>query len=235
LLTLLQFKQAGRALMTPPGFAAMRAALLFVALISLAGCGENHVWRQKMVLEVETPAGIVSGGSVTEMTVRWFGGLDRMSSEVNARVRGEASFVEIAPGRFLFALFKDGEAFRTAEVFREASDNKETRPITARLESLRDSRVVPSDRYPMLVTFDDINDPKSVKLVDPANLAATFGPGFALKSITVEITDANVTGGKVGKLLEWLSQYPEPVLDTTSDPFKPNFGAKIQHGDFIRR
>jgi hypothetical protein len=199
--------------MTPPGFAAMRAALLFVALISLAGCGENHVWRQKMVLEVETPAGIVSGGSVTEMTVRWFGGLDRMSSEVNARVRGEASFVEIAPGRFLFALFKDGEAFRTAEVFREASDNKETRPITARLESLRESRVVPPGRYPMLVTFDDIGDPKTVKLIDPANLAATFGPGFALKSITIEITDETVTEGKVEAVLWWINKYHDQMLD----------------------
>lgn len=177
---------------------------LVSALFGLSACGENHVWRQKMVLEVETLGGVVSGGSVTEMTVRWFGGLDRMSSEVSASARGEASFVEVAPGRFMFALFKDSEAFRTAEVFREASDNKETRPITARLESIRESRVVPSDHYPMLVTFDDINDPKSVKLVDPANLAATFGPGFALKSIAIEITDEKVTKGKVETVLGWI-------------------------------
>jgi hypothetical protein len=187
--------------------------VLLAALIGLSACGENHVWRQKMVLEVETPSGIVSGGSVTEMTVRWFGGLDRMSSEVNARVRGEASFVEVAPGRYLFALFKDGEAFRTAEVFREASDNKETRPITARLESIRESRVVPLDRYPMLATFDDITDPKSVKLVDPANLAGTFGAGFALKSITIEITDENVTEGKVETVLGWLPAHSGLQLD----------------------
>ena len=56
----------------------------------------------------------------------------------------------------------------------------------------------------MLITFTDINNPASVKLVDQHNLAATFGAGYALKSITLEITDAPVTTGKVESVLGWV-------------------------------
>jgi hypothetical protein len=34
-----------------------------------------------------------------------------------------------------------------------------------------------------------------VQRVDPANLAASFGPGIRLKRITVEVTDDDVTTG----------------------------------------
>ena len=39
------------------------------------------------------------------------------------------------------------------------------------------------------------DDPKSVKPVDPDDLAAAFGEGVSLKDITVEITDDPVTWG----------------------------------------
>jgi hypothetical protein len=41
----------------------------------------------------------------------------------------------------------------------------------------------PEVQYPLLVTFGDIADPKSVALVDPTNLAASFGPGVRLTSV----------------------------------------------------
>jgi hypothetical protein len=47
----------------------------------------------------------------------------------------------------------------------------------------------------MLVTFKDIADPTSVVLVDPDDLAASFGAGYRLKAITVQVTDKPVTVG----------------------------------------
>lgn len=56
----------------------------------------------------------------------------------------------------------------------------------------------------------DINDPNSVREVDPANLAATFGPGVSLKRITLEIRDEPVTEGKIECVLGcWLAQGTE--------------------------
>jgi hypothetical protein len=67
------------------------------------------------------------------------------------------------------------------------------------LEQIRQVRDVPRDKYPLLVTFTDIADPKTVTKVDPDNLAATFGPGVALKRITLEITDEKVTEGRTAR------------------------------------
>ena len=75
------------------------------------------------------------------------------------------------------------------------------------LVKLRETRVVPRNKYPDFMTFDDVSDPTSVKRVDPDNLAATFGPGTNLKRITLTITDEAVTDGPVEKILRWLPNY----------------------------
>ena len=71
---------------------------------------------------------------------------------------------------------------------------------------------IPSYQYPVLVTFGDLNDPTSIKQVDPNDLAASFGPGYALKKVQLEITSEPVTQGrmaeaipciKVGKGCNW--------------------------------
>jgi hypothetical protein len=64
-----------------------------------------------------------------------------------------------------------------------------------------------SDRptaYPIMVTFADMADPKSVTKLDPDNLSAQFGKGVKLKRVTVERTDDAVTSG-IEKRLAWLN------------------------------
>ena len=65
---------------------------------------------------------------------------------------------------------------------------------------------------------------QAVQRVDPANLAASFGPGIRLKRITVEVTDDDVTTG-IEKRLQWLPKHrgtlkrnPPRHLDDPSDP-----------------
>jgi hypothetical protein len=185
------------------------AAFRFIALLAvisfLSACGETHTWREKTILEVETPRGVVTGGSVAEVTVHWFGSLEQAfsASAVSAGKRGEAGVLELAPGKYLFALTLDPEAARAETMFALPQD-PDGKSVTARLEALRETRNVPEELYPRLVTFADVSDPKSVKLVDPANLAATFGPGFALKSVKLEVTDEKVTEGAIEGALGWL-------------------------------
>ncbi len=47
-----------------------------------------------------------------------------------------------------------------------------------RLEHMRESRALARENYPLLVTFDNINDPASVRRVDPGDLPASFGRGY---------------------------------------------------------
>jgi hypothetical protein len=70
-----------------------------------------------------------------------------------------------------------------------------------------------------------------VQRVDPANLAASFGPGIRLKRITVEVTDDDVTTG-IEKRLRWLGDHPEPSLDPGHGPKDFSLPATLHHGDF---
>ena len=92
---------------------------------------------------------------------------------------------------------------------------------------------VPS--YPTLVRFRDINDPKTVEEVDPADLAASFGAGFKLKRITVEATDEKMTVG-IGELLGWLNQYRNRQLAGNRFPIlnnpKNDIGVRLSAGSF---
>jgi hypothetical protein len=112
--------------------------------------------------------------------------------------------------------------------------------LFAEVEGKRDRAAgviaVPEVQYPMLVTFGDIADPASVKLVDPADLAASFGPGVRLKSVTLEVTDEAVTRPKLDILLSWLGPFPEPALGpATGGSGGVPFYRLVHMGDFIRR
>ncbi|MEM7778318.1 MAG: hypothetical protein AAF732_22280, partial [Pseudomonadota bacterium] len=87
---------------------------------------------------------------------------------------------------------------------------KEWLPV---IERLRGRREVPFQSYPLLVTFDDIKNPVTAREVDPNDLAATFGPGYALSSLTIEITDEPVTEGRVESVLAWLPSIRPNKLD----------------------
>lgn len=191
----------------------MKLALLLSILASvlmLGGCSESYSWHQKLTITVETPAGEVSASSVSAVSWRkhWIQ-TDGMGWSYD--LTGEAVVVEVTPGRFLFALLKGaGTTEYMGSVAAASIAGREGRVIDGALfAEVQGKRgraagviTVPEVQYPMLVTFGDIADPASVKLVDPADLAASFGPGVRLKSVTLEVTDEAVTEGVVVEVLE---------------------------------
>ncbi len=67
---------------------------LLVALLAFAGCADRESWRQKMVVMIETPDGIVTGENVVEIRFganRHLAAMD--GSSVSWRPRGEAVVV----------------------------------------------------------------------------------------------------------------------------------------------
>jgi hypothetical protein len=212
--------------------------MLPFVLAALAGCNpfdRGSSWHQRLVLEVETPDGVVSGGSVVATRI-WKGwALGDANGMLLSDIKGEASFVEVAPEKYLFALLSDsGTPGLALELF--FSDPKPS--VWERAEMLErmtgEEVVVPSAEYPQLVTFTDVNDPTSVQLVDPADLAATFGAGFKLRQVALTITDEGVTEGPIGRILNWLSEYPEPGLCPVTDRLDPPLCRRIKHGNFQR-
>ncbi|MBZ0164879.1 MAG: hypothetical protein K8H74_19480 [Notoacmeibacter sp.] len=172
------------------------------ALLGLSGCWqEKHKWHQKLTVSVETPAGVVSGSAVTRIVAN-FGEQLMSASEVNYGVTGEATVVEVAPGRILFALL-DGSEERFYRAVREQLPTSKRGEWLALIPLIEGAVELRHENYPLMVTFTDIADPKTVKRVDPDNLAASFGPGYRLASVTLEITDEPVTEGRVEQVLGW--------------------------------
>ena len=211
-----------------------RAFGLAFAAYLLAGCGNSNAWHQKLIVTVETPDGVKTGSSVVPVGLHDTTGNEWMTFPEARGARyeltGEAVVLELAPGRYLFALLK-GLPYATNALFPDEPP-VETAP---RLADMRASRELSPKQYPLMVTFADINDPASVARVGPDALAAHFGPGYALSSITLAITDEPVTKGRVEAVLGWLNEYPEPSVVPQIDPNDFSFEAKLRHGDFIRR
>jgi len=176
----------------------LTGGLALLAGATLAGCAiHKTTWTEKLTVVVTTPHGEVSGGAV-----RWQSlSEDPVLNLAHSDMRGEAVVVEVARGRYLFALIQDNRP-QAELMFFPGEPPVDAAPKLRRVKG--QARAVPRSMYPLLVTFDDLKVPASVKQVDPDNLAAAFGEGYALKSITLEITDAPVTQGRVEAVLPWI-------------------------------
>jgi hypothetical protein len=221
--------------------------------LALSGCkvGESPSYRYKLTINVETPEGISSAHSV--IAVQFFGtmkGFEALGGG-SVRARGEAVALDLPNGQTLFVLLrsefsedwaaqahwrrypKSTDEFETTAQFYEAMiHERSVYPVPREVEGIGREMV---DNYPYLVTFKDIADPTSVVRVDPDDLAASFGAGYRLKAITVQVTDEPVTVGIVKKL-GWLGKHPEPRLQDIppGGTTTPTFAQSIEHGDFRR-
>jgi len=163
------------------------AGLVGLALLSTC---RDESWRQKLTVTVTTPQGEVSAYSVTEITKKdnrhWW--VLPGASGVSSEVRGEAVALEVLPGKWFFALLdgrEDGKGkveylVYPAFALDKALDANGSRSYEASMAKLHAQpydtpAAIPLSDMPLLVTFDDISDPMSMKLVDPADLDAAFG------------------------------------------------------------
>lgn len=190
----------------------MRKLALFVAAV-LAIYGffklsyPTHSWRQKITITVTTPEGEKTGSAVH--AVAWYPNpIFKDGAKYHLALQGEAVAVEAAPGKVLFALLAGPSGSSSEYAGLMALYRFGVTPLgghnfpwaEADFAGVRAARRkgpadLPTELLPMLVTFRDIADPKSVERVDPNNLAAAFGPGVTLKRATLEITDQPITTG----------------------------------------
>jgi len=159
-----------------------------------------------------------------------------VNGSVRTRARGEAVAVDMPGGQTLFALLRsENEVGWASSIMfllspRYQGDDGYERTVYAirRHKGVRELPYVKPvaggrikrDGYPMLVTFDDLSDPTSVKKVDPFDLAATFGEGVELKRITVQVTDDSVTTGIVERL-PWLPRVRGALVHLPIDDYPP--------------
>ena len=223
------------------------------ATLLLVGCGvvkSYAPFRYRLTVEVETPAGLRSGSSVIEVTA---GEVRSTLGGAGVDVRGEAAAVDLPGGQTLFALlrYEDHGGWAGDAMFDVVPyPSDKSIPIDDRFGAHvqaviadRTLHVVPrttknvSDKdvsaYPMLVRFGDIRDPKSVALVNPDDLAASFGAGYRLRRMTVQRTDDPVTVG-IEKRLGWLATQRGGLIKSLPGRSVNDmpFGADLNEGDF---
>lgn len=149
-------------------------------------------------------------------------------------MRGEAVAVDLPDGRTLFALLRSENKVDWANnvmflLAPEAPDDAEDSFMARFANMLKRKGPIHLPRmwppmghlpernaYPMLVTFGDLNDPTSVEQVDPDDLRATFGEGYEIERILVQMTDDPVTVGIEGRL-RWLDTHIGSLVKREND------------------
>lgn len=180
------------------------------AVAMLSGCSFRKTLRYKMTIKVDTPEGVRSGYAVREVMRKPPSILDYAQAGL---VKGEAVAVDLPNGQTLFALLtgENGDVDYAGRWIPQQNlgfgKNKE---IVRTPVVIWPHAPVPQKQqwlyaYPMLVRFKDISDPKSIDRIDKSDLSVTFGEGYALRRIEVEVTNEPVTQA-IGARLNWLDQ-----------------------------
>jgi hypothetical protein len=144
--------------------------------------------KYRLTVEVETPAGIRSASGVLAVTP------DRgYSRKGHTTTSGDALFIDLGDGKNLIALLAhidnsmldlDGVNYVALRAYGAAGGQR-----VAFNEMSRMKGVVPvrGDLIPVLATFGDPANPSTMRTVPSNDLAASFGSGFGLRGISVEV------------------------------------------------
>jgi hypothetical protein len=151
--------------------------------------------RFRLSVEVETPQGLKSGSSVIETTIRDVKvGLPEMRG-LSYGARGEAVFVDLGQGRHVIALLTFGAHGQDQDrlnglVWAALAPGK--RGNWREQFKLTGSGDLPPDSLPTLVTFADVNDPTTARVVQPQEFESVFGPGIRFKRAWLETVSAGI-------------------------------------------
>lgn len=199
----------------------------------IGGCGAargRDELKFRLTLEVDTPTRPARGSSILVNRrgkgAKALGQMDPGTSYV----LGQAPFVDLGGGRYLFAVLNDPlyerELKESVGNFMGYPDLEpplsrryqawEWPEAFAEMKRVKPSAELKADDYPMLVTFADIADVTTVQEVFPGTMAEAFGPGTALKAIVMETVDPGeeLTSGfeaefpQIANAPSSLGQYP---------------------------
>jgi hypothetical protein len=207
-------------------------------------------YNYRLLIEVRTPEGLKSSSSVIQHTHVGFRRVPGSAARGLVNLTGEAVYVDLGGGKNLFVTLTNkgsGREQGNLEGALNAGDlpskvlslmfgpvGQEEECRAAKDALARGPVSVPLINLPTTVTFKDLNDPKSVQLVDPRNLASAFGQGYSFMAAKVEVTTDPPTA-EIKQILRWLTLIPEPPLGKSKDTFHPELFGQLSNGDFISK
>ena len=200
------------------------ALLASGAASSLGACTPNKKrLRYRLTIEVDTPMGPRTGSSVQEMIhigkTPWLPGGDVLTTEM----RGDAVAIDLF-GKVLFLLIRPTPDFMlskallygvvtpridVAEATRWYQDRA---PLLDRLNRVRPTVRLPLAALPSasdidslhFVIFRDLDNPLSIKRVDPLHLPDDFARGSAVNAIKFEFVTEDISRD-INKYFSWFA------------------------------
>ena len=231
-----------------------KTVLWIIAVIALA-YGWFHLsfptaqFNYKLTLEADTPDGPKTGSTVISLDFGSQFDVNGGGRRHSLEVSGEALYLDLGRGKNLFVTLTEYASGREGRGIGLDGANSpiwlpknvlslkwqpgEERELARQVLAAKAAgpEDVPFLALPTTVTFGNMADPKSVALVDPRNLSATFGPGYELKSATIEITDEPVTRG-IAKVLPWMADNRAAPLGTYTNRENREFYRKLTQREF---
>tara|TARA_B110001454_G_scaffold125358_2_gene116978 strand:- start:2034 stop:2708 length:675 start_codon:yes stop_codon:yes gene_type:complete len=208
-----------------------------MSVLTLGGCGGRvSTLRYRLTVEVDTPNGIKTGSSVLEDA---FNPGNSYEFSASRRIYGEVPVVDLGSGQYLFALLfvgyeTNGKRSVQNMISRMFDYPEYPSPVKSiklvdRFAEARESKpliVIKPEDYPMLVTFGDIKNPKSVSAVDPG----------IVRRITVQVVndDEPLNTGFETKFPQ-IAEKDLPFSPSDGPVNRDNLAGRLQNSNFVWR
>ena len=150
----------------------------------------TDVYRFRLVVEVEVDGAVRSGSSVIEVRVtHQTVGLPE-SKGWRSRISGEAVFVDLGGGRNVIALLASGPNAENvdfpSQIVPEHFGPSYSQDLS-KFSSQKGQWDLSGRTLPTFVTFIDVNDPRTARVVRPEGFERVLGQGVSYKRTYVEI------------------------------------------------
>ena len=176
----------------------------------------TYTYRYRMTVNVMVGGVVHTGSSVIEVRLSRQPRILPDVLLVVPHVAGNAVFVDLGGGRNVIALLASGpNGFNVnypyqvvPQLFRVAYDDRDL----PTLPNLRGRREISAQYLPTFVTFANLNDPKSARLVTADEFAKILGPDVRFIGAWIEMTSDTVTQG-IETALPWWKRPGRPASE----------------------
>ena len=171
------------------------AGWLLLGLAALSACSPTEKTRGRITATVAIGETLYTGSAVQEFHCKAGGTLGGGMDVGGCRVKGEAVYVDLKQHGNLVIPFLGKKEDQTSYVYL----------ILPQSGPPGEAWELYGDAVPMMVTFTDPSDPKTVELVDPADLQARLGDSARLAGLSAEKTVDPITE-TLAAHMPWVSQ-----------------------------